>query len=217
VVDLITTIIFDAEGVIIDTEIVWDKAQEEFLRRRGLKYQRDKIKPLITGKSQLEGIKVLIKECRISGDPETLKSERLNIMKDLLESNVDYVKGFREFFNRIRIGYKTCIASSMDQGLLTIIDRRLGLTELFDKRIYTIEEAGCASKPDPCIFLYAARKLNSLPQDCVVIEDSPYGIEAAKRAGMRCIALTTTYDRETLIGADLIVDSFSEIDQESLS
>ena len=197
--------------------MVWDKVQEEFLRRRGLVYQREKLKPLITGKSQLEGIKVMMNECGLSGDLKTLSSERLNIMRFLLESEVNYVQGFQEFFDRIEKDYKTCIASSMDQSLLKIIDRRLGLTKLFDDRIYTIEDANCASKPDPCIFLYAAKKLSSRPEECLVMEDSPYGIEAAKRAGMMCIALTTTYREDTLAGADVIVKSFDEIDLENFS
>ena len=197
--------------------MVWDKVQEEFLRRRGIVYQREKLKPLITGKSQLEGIKVMMNECGLSGDLKTLSSERLNIMRFLLESEVNYVQGFQEFFDRIEKDYKTCIASSMDQSLLKIIDRRLGLTKLFDDRIYTIEDANCASKPDPCIFLYAAKKLSSRPEECLVMEDSPYGIEAAKRAGMMCIALTTTYREDTLAGADVIVKSFDEIDLENFS
>ena len=105
VVSLITTIIFDAEGVIIDTEVVWDKAQEEFLRRRGLVYQREKLKPLITGKSQLEAIKVMMNECGLSGDLKTLSIERLNIMRSLLESEVKYVRGFQEFFDQIKKDY----------------------------------------------------------------------------------------------------------------
>ncbi|MCX6672837.1 MAG: HAD family phosphatase [Methanothrix sp.] len=214
---LITTIIFDAEGIIVDTEVVWDKAQEEFLRRRGLVYQREKLKPLITGKSQLEGIKVMMDECGISGDLRTLSIERSNIMRTLLESEVNYIRGFQEFFDQIEKDYKTCIASSMDPSLLMIIDKRLDLTKLFEDRIYTIRDANCASKPDPCIFLYAAKKLNSFPDECVVIEDSPYGIEAARRAGMKCIAITTTYNIELLVGADTIVNSFDEIDPGTFS
>ncbi|MFZ2643579.1 MAG: HAD-IA family hydrolase, partial [Verrucomicrobiia bacterium] len=63
----------------------------------------------------------------------------------------------------------------------------------------------------PDIFLHAASQLGSKPENCLVIEDAPHGVEAARRAGMRCIAITTTYDREKLRGAERVVDSFAEI------
>jgi len=97
-------------------------------------------------------------------------------------------------------------------GSLEIADQRLRLSELFNGNVFSVAEIGYVSKPNPDIFLYAARKLNSQPEHCLVIEDSPHGIEAAKRAGMRCIALTTTYTRDKLAQADLVVDSYSQID-----
>jgi beta-phosphoglucomutase len=209
---MIDTIIFDAEGVILDTEPVWDKGQEEFLRRRGLVYKRERVKHMITGRSLQEGTNILISEYNLSGDPETLASERLNIVQELLETEIRFVPGFLEFFGRIKETYKTGIASSMNGKILEIADRMLNLSELFNGRIYTIAEVGYVSKPDPSVYLYAAEKLNSDPSSCVAIEDSPHGIEAAKRAGMKCIAITTTYDKLTLNGADFVVDSFAEID-----
>jgi beta-phosphoglucomutase-like phosphatase (HAD superfamily) len=64
--------------------------------------------------------------------------------------------------------------------------------------------------------LYAAQQLRSAPENCVVIEDSPHGIVAARKAGMRCIAMTTTYDCEKLQNADLVVNSYLEIDLEAV-
>jgi beta-phosphoglucomutase-like phosphatase (HAD superfamily) len=71
---------------------------------------------------------------------------------------------------------------------------------------------GHRSKPNPDIFLHAASRLDAKPENCLVIEDAPHGVEAAKRAGMKCIALTTTYDRQILCNADLVVDSFAQIE-----
>ncbi|MFC1636154.1 HAD family hydrolase [Planctomycetota bacterium] len=209
---MIDTIIFDADGVVVDTENLWDKAQEKFLRRRGLVYTREKMKPLLTGTSLEVGTRIMKQEYGLQGDAETLSRERAEIMMDLLEYNVEFIDGFWGYFEKIRSRYKTCIATSMAEDLLRIIDRQLDLFELFDGKIFSLADVGYHSKPNPDLFLYAVRQLESKVENCVVIEDSPHGVEAAKRAGIICIALTTTYDREKLTTADIVVDSYSEID-----
>ncbi|HYV33427.1 MAG TPA: HAD family phosphatase, partial [Candidatus Limnocylindria bacterium] len=94
---------------------------------------------------------------------------------------------------------------------LTLIDSRLHIFEAFNNQIFTISQVGNKSKPDPAVFLFAAEKMQSKPAECFVIEDAPRGIEAAKNAGMFCIALTTTFTKDRLTQADIIVDSFKEL------
>jgi HAD superfamily hydrolase (TIGR01509 family) len=159
-----------------------------------------------------EGAMILAREFGFSGDPEALARERLEIVRDLYARDVRFLGGFPEFFGRVRGRHKTCVATSMSREILEIADRRLGLSELFGGRIYCIADVGNRSKPDPALFLHAARQLASGPETCVVIEDSPLGVEAARRAGMKSIGLASTYDRPMLVAADLVVDAFSEID-----
>jgi beta-phosphoglucomutase len=213
---MIDTIMFDAEGVVIDTESIWDLGQQQFLRRRGIDYDRGTIKHLLTGRSLVEGAELMQGKYGFPGDPEELGQERLAIVKDLFRHQVKFIRGFMEFFNRVRNSYKTCIASAMSKELLDIVDQRLGLSKLFHDRIFTLTHVANRSKPNPDLFLFAAAQLDSDPQNCVVIEDSPYGIEAAKRARMKCIGLTTTYDSEKLTGADIIVAHYAEIELASL-
>ena len=66
-------------------------------------------------------------------------------------------------------------------------------------------------KPSPDVFLIVANKLHLKPENCVVIEDAPVGIQAANRAGMKCIALTTTHDKKELTNADLVIEDLSQI------
>jgi beta-phosphoglucomutase len=205
------TIIFDCEGVVADTETIWDISQREFLHRRGRVYDREKIKPMLTGKTLLEGVRILKREYGFSGDSGKLALERKEIFRNLIEQKVDFIDGFLDFFSIIREDYKTCIATSMDEDLLEIVDRRLGLSKLFDNKVFSLVSVMHNSKPASDIFLYAAQQLGSISENCVVIEDSPYGVEAAKRAGMKCIGLTTTYGRDILEQADLVVDSYSNI------
>jgi beta-phosphoglucomutase len=208
---MIDTIIFDNEGVIADTESVWDKEQEEFLGRRGIKYERSRTKHLLSGSSLVEGVKILKKEYNIEGDDELLTFERLSIAKGLLEADVNYIKGFMDFYNIVRNRFKICVATSMHEELLNIIDKKLSLNELFGGHIYSLKHVGYKSKPCPDLFLYAAKKLKSKPGNCLVIEDSPKGIDAALRAGMKCIGLATTYPHKRLKNASFTVKSYNEI------
>ncbi|MBP6367692.1 MAG: HAD family phosphatase [Nitrosomonas sp.] len=213
---MIETIIFDGEGIVIDTESIWDKGQEIFLQRRGFVYDRERIKPLLTGRTLAEGVEIMKQAYRFEGDTEALAQERADIVRGLLVHDTCFIEGFLQFYTSVRNRYKTCIATAMDQNLLKLVDQRLNLSALFENKIYTLDKVGYRSKPNPDIFLYAAQQLGSLPESCVVIEDAPHGIDAAKRAGMRCIAISTTYDAGKLAKADFVVSAYAEIDSVSL-
>lgn len=214
---MIASILFDAEGVVIDTEGVWDHSQEEFLLRRGLTYHRDEVKPLLTGRSVEEGAAVLKRHYHLEGEVEDLARERIEITRRRLLEEVHFIPGFLEFYSQVRDRYRTCLATAMDGKLLDLADERLRLRELFGGRVFTLADVGFRSKPEPDLFLHAARSLGTPPAECVVIEDSPYGIEAARRAGMACIGFASTYRAELLQGADVVVAAYEEIDLAALT
>jgi len=209
---MIDTIIFDAEGIVIDTETIWDKGQAIFLQRRGFVYDRERIKPLLTGRTLAEGVEVMRQAYRFDGDTEVLARERADIVRELFIHETAFIEGFLPFYESVRNRYKTCVATAMDQDLLKLVDQHLNLSALFENRIYTLDKVGYRSKPNPDIFLYAAQQLGSAPEHCVVIEDAPHGIDAAKSAGMCCIAISTTYDPGKLQKADFVVNAYAEID-----
>jgi len=210
---MLKAIIFDADGVIIDSERIWDLAQEEFLRRRGIPYEREKVKLVCTANSPVGAIRALQEMYGFPGDPEAMSEERLGIVRGhYLNGGIALVPGFSEFYEKVRKDYLTAVATAMDPGLLSMVVEKLSLRDLFGGHIYSIADIGYVPKPEPQIFLYTAERLGVKPEDCLVIEDSPNGIEAARRAGMRCVALATTFDRERLKGADRVVDGFEEID-----
>jgi len=211
----IDTILFDAEGVIVDTEKVWDHGSTELLRRRGKVYDSKRTKPLLTGRSLPEGIRVMQEQYGFDGDPEVLARERLEIVRELF-NQVELMTGFLDFHARVHGRFKAAVATAMHEELLTPLDRRLGLTRLFEGHVYHLAHVGGRSKPNPDLFLYAAERLGSPPASCLVLEDAPYGIEAAHRAGMACIGLATTYPTEMLTAADRVVRSFTEIELDDL-
>jgi beta-phosphoglucomutase len=204
-------IIFDAEGVVIDTEPLWDEAQRMLLERRGIQYDRDRVKHLIAGKSGLDGIAVLQREFNIAGDPASLAAERTADVRELIAERVRFIPGFEDFFALTRERYKTCIATSMQDDLLAIVRQRLHLDSLFGDRIFSISDVGNRSKPDPALFLYASEKLSTPPARCVVIEDSPNGLQAARRANMYSIGLATTFPPPALKDANEIASSYEDL------
>ena len=205
-------ILFDCDGVVLDSETIWDRCETEFLRRRGIDFDAVRTKPLITGLGQTASVLLLQEQYGVPGDPQELVAERLAIIQNLFESAVRFTPGFEEFFEtQVRGRFKTCVATSMPEELFAVADRRLGLRRFFGERVYFPSHVGGRAKPEPDLFLYAAAQLATPPERCLVIEDSPRGIEAARRAGMAVIGLATTHEKELLAEADRVVGFFREI------
>jgi len=210
---MFNTILFDMDGVVVDSESLWDIGTEALLNRYGRVYVRAKSKHLCTGKSLLEGTAIMQQIYQIEGNPLKLAAELKIIIKDLYRTKLSYMNGFVDFMKLLQSqGLKAAIATTCDGELIQLAEEKLKLSRYFGKNIFTIADVNFKSKPAPDIYLYAARQLNSHPEHCIVIEDSPFGIEAAKCAGMVCIGLATSYEHAFLDKADLIVNSFSEID-----
>ncbi len=210
-------ILFDLDGVIIDSEKLWDRGQEIFFARRGLPYERERLKHRMSGQSILAGAVVMKEAYNLPESPEDIARERVEIVRTLFQGEIPYVQGFEAFFAKVQGRVKTCVATAMESSLLNMVDGKLGLSRRFIGHVYSVTDVGNVGKPAPDLFLHAAAKLEAAPAECIVIEDSPNGIEAARRAEMGCIALTTTYKRDMLGAADQIVDSFEEIELNSRS
>lgn len=208
---LIRGILFDAEGVVIDTEAAWDAAQEQFLARRGIVYERSKLKPLLSGRTLAEGAVIMQDMYRYQGDIASHVEERRALMRDLIANRTGFIPGFELFFSKIKDRYLVALATAMDVELFDLVDQRLNLTALFNSQVITLRDVHFKSKPNPDLFLCAAKSLNLSPALFAVIEDAPLGVKAAINAGMFAIALTTTYNGSLLAEAHLICSSFEEI------
>ncbi len=208
---MIKAIIFDAEGIIFDTESIWDEEQTIFLSKRNILYKRQDIKHLVSGRSLKESTQILINFYKVKGDLEELTHERKKVFQSMLPEKVSFVDGFKEFFYKVKPHFKICVATSLEKDSLSFINKKLDLHELFQGNIFCIDDIGGKSKPDPAIFHYAARKLETDASECLVIEDSPNGIKAANQAGMKCIGLCTTYSMDKIKDADYIYKTYKEI------
>jgi beta-phosphoglucomutase len=208
----IEAIIFDMEGVVVDTEPLWDEVARRILEKRDFVYDREKTKPQMMG-TTIEGGAMVLKEIYgFKDDIREIAKERRELSRQIIGEAVEFIPGFLEFYETIRGKYKTAIATSSEKIPLEAINKKLRLEDFFDGHVYSIEDIGFIPKPHPDIYLFAASRLRIKPSACIGIEDSPHGVEAIKRAGMFAIAITTSTAKENLERADLIVDSFSEID-----
>jgi beta-phosphoglucomutase-like phosphatase (HAD superfamily) len=210
---MLKAILFDCDGVVLDSETIWDRCETELMHRRGIAFDVARTKPLITGLGEAASVRLLVEQYGLLEDPAALARERREIISALFAAEVRFTAGFEEFFARqVQGRYRTCIATSMIEDLFAVADRRLGLSRLFEGRVYFPSHVGGRAKPEPDLFLYAAARLNAPPERCLVIEDSPRGLEAARRAGMPSIGLATTHEPDLLAAADRVVRSFAEID-----
>lgn len=207
----ITTLIFDLEGVIINSEPIWEEADTEFLRRRNIAYDIEEVKSMVMGRNLVDGARELQKAYGFEGDPEAMGRERREIARECFKQDVGFMPGFTEFFEATASKYPRAIATALERDFLATIDAKLHLSEMFDRHVYSIEDIGFISKPNPDIFLCAAKHVGADPAECLVIEDAPNGVAAARAAGMRCAAITNTVSRERLADADQIVDKYSDI------
>ena len=108
-------------------------------------------------------------------------------------------------------GIKQAVASSAPLENITVTVEKLDLGHFF---VELVPGADLPPKPAPDVFLEAARRLNLPPEDCIVIEDSVAGVEAAHNAGMQCIAVTTTHAAEELPDPDVLVNLLSDLPED---
>jgi beta-phosphoglucomutase len=208
----IEAIIFDAEGVVVDTEALWDKSQEVLLGRRGLRWNREYLKPKMAGQTLLEGAQLMVDHYGLDEEAQLIAQERKVLIDDLFENEINFIDGFLQFIDSLKsTSMRISIATAMDKNLMKKVEAKLNLTTIYGEHIYFIEDVGNKSKPEPDVFLLAAEKMEVDPSNCLVIEDAPHGIEAAKRAGMKSIGITTTFSKAHLTKADYVVDSFKDI------
>jgi beta-phosphoglucomutase len=200
-------VLWDLDGVLVDTAPFHFQAWQELFRsvgkgfadgdfRRTFGLRNDAILRDILGEL------APAEEARLARRKEELYRAKADGRVRAMPGAIDLLRRLKQE------GWKTAIVSSAPRENVRVLLRSLGLEEMFEAVV--AEEDAPRGKPDPQGFLLAAEKLGVAPAECVVIEDAPGGLEAAKSGGMRCIGVTTSRPREALARADLVVDSLEE-------
>jgi beta-phosphoglucomutase family hydrolase len=202
-------VIWDMDGVIADTAPYHLQAWQEVFRRRGVRYTEDDFKRNF-GKRNDSIIRSVLGSRVPLAEMEAIAAEKEELFRRWAASRIRPLPGAIELMQALREhGFAQAMGSSAPLENIELVTRRLGIAGFF--RVIVSGREVTEGKPSPQVFLRAAERLGARPEDCVVIEDAVAGVSAAKRAGMSCIAVTSTNSRDKLSGADLIVDTLEEI------
>ncbi len=203
-------ILWDMDGVIADSISFHFAAWQETFAKRGIKFTKEDFVKLFGTRNDFIIHSVLGEEL-CEEDIKILAHEKETTFRAKAKGNIKPFPGVIKLLDTIKKGnFKLALASSAPKENIDLVTGELGIKESFNCVVCGNEVA--ESKPNPQIYLLAAEKLGAEPKDCVVIEDSPLGIKAAKAAGMRCLAVASTHPKRELSEADQVVNSSEEVD-----
>jgi HAD superfamily hydrolase (TIGR01509 family) len=203
-------VIFDNDGVLVDSELLANTALVESLGSFGVVLTVEESMQRYLG-SSLESVRQSI--CGMTGKalPREFEERYHELLFRAFSSQLRTVPGSDvtvETLHRLSVPF--CVASSGDHVRIRRALEIVGLLGCFEGRIFSAQDVA-RGKPAPDLFLYASERMNVEPQRCVVIEDSPAGVSAARAAGMFVIGFAARTDRDTLYQADLICTSHQEV------
>lgn len=207
-------VLFDLDGTLVDSMWVWRSIDADYLGSIGMEIPED-LQRSIEGMSFTETAEYFKKRFRLSDDVETIKTNWNKMAFKRYTTEVMLKPGAGELLSRLHDdGIKLGIASSNSETLIKGVLEARGVFWYF-QAVTTSCEAG-AGKPAPDIYLLAAKKLGVAPKDCLVFEDIPMGIIAAKSAGMTACAVEDEYSHDVrekkAALADYFIEDYTEIE-----
>ncbi len=191
------------------------------LARRGIRLSRTQQQTFqlkTAGLSLFQTCQLLKETAKLNDDLSQIIQEKYAICIYLFkQKKIKFMHVFVSFYKKVQTyKLKTALATNAEQVMLHNINDTLNLQKFFGKHMYSVSDVNNCGKPDPALYIHASRQLNVDSNDCIAIEDSAHGICAAKQAGIFCIGFNSAENRALLHEADYIVDTYDEIDLETL-
>lgn len=213
----VKAVIFDMDGTIVQTEHIWQKVTRAALEKRGFSsFSQDQEAVLcsLSGIGLIESAQVLKKKFNLVDDVYALAEEKKQHAIKLFAQKISFINGFENFHKRLEgLWIPTSVATNADDASVKTLTRKLKLKRFFGQNIYNVSSVNNRAKPDPALFLHAAKQLNVKPYECVVFEDSLFGFQAAQAAGMRCIAIKNKLNKNLLHHVDDAIDSYDDAEE----
>lgn len=210
----IRAIIFDMDGTIIKSEAVYDQVVIELLKEKGHnEIPADKLAvwQSLTGMSLNDACAILKKTFDLQDSVEHLTQRQVELANQFLGNKVNFIGGFEAFHEQLREhGIPSAIATNAYPANLQKINESLGLNKLFGQHLYSVGDVNYIAKPDPTLFRHAAAQLGVKPEECIVFEDSVHGFNAARAAGMKCIAIKNERNADLLDMVHHAIDHYDE-------
>jgi beta-phosphoglucomutase len=213
---MIRGVLFDMDGVLADSEQYICKAAIMMFAEYGLTVKPIDFKPFVgTGENRYIG--GVAEKYGLEVDIVKVKARTYEIYKSIIRGNLKPLPGAGEMVNRCRnMGLRLALATSADTVKMEANLLEIGIqASTFNAIITGLDVIN--KKPAPDIYIKAAERIGLQPEECLVVEDAVSGIKAAKLAGCKCLAVTTSFDRALLYEADWICESLGNVPREALT
>ena len=213
---MIAGVVFDLDGVLLDSEQIWDAVREQLVRERGGRWH-DRAQREMMGMSSTEWSRYLHEELGVPDPPEEISAEVVRRLETIYRERLPVIPGAREAVERLAERWPLGLASSSNRELIELALDLLGVADRFQAIVSSEEVA--RGKPAPDVYLEAAGRLRVEPGCAAAIEDSHNGIRAAKAAGMRVIVIPNRHfppGDDALAEADLVLDSLAGLTAEAV-
>jgi len=208
----VSALIFDMDGTMVDSMPWHAKSWVEFSHRHGVDMDVAELLRRTTGRTGIECMRELFERDIGEAEARALVDEKESIYRELFSPVFAEVGGFKAFAAQAaRRGLKLGVGTAGDRHNITFA---FSLLKMQPAPMAVVGgDEGLPGKPEPAIFLEAARRLGAAPGQCIVFEDAPFGIEAARRAGMRAVAVCSSHSAEQLAGPHVVaqVRDFHEL------
>lgn len=212
-------LIFDMDGTIVDNMDFHTQAWIAFFARRGRTIEPEAFFRDTAGRQGKEILRHYLGEHLGDDEIATLNHEKEVLYRELYAPHRATIAGFDAFLEAARSrGWQLAVATSASPGSARFILDEMDLRPRFDAIVVGTVDVP-RGKPHPDVFLKAADRCQAMPAHCIVFEDAPLGVEAARRAGMRAVVLTTTLPAEAFAEFDnviAVVNDFTGLDVEAL-
>jgi HAD superfamily hydrolase (TIGR01509 family) len=206
----VRALIFDMDGLLVDSEGLAAAAMDQFLAERGLTRKSD-VHPQLLGRRLVEALAIVRSGYQLDEDLDAMIARYGDLRLEALRGSVTAMPGALQIIARARsTGYRIALATSGIRAHVNVSLEETGLTGRFDAE--ATGDDVTRGKPAPDLFLLAADRLGVAPEEAIVLEDSPLGVEAAANAGMRSIAVLGQPGRvvEFPVAPTVIVDDLHE-------
>ncbi len=211
----IHAIIFDMDGTIINTETAWRNATIDTIKKFSTisEFNEEHIKFLHTlaGAGIYNAVSAIKEQFKITNSVEEIVEFKLKTANFYLSQNITFIEGFEVFHQKLQaIAMPTGVATNASRENLLDLAQRLQFGKFFGNHLYCSMDAGNKPKPDPAVFLHTAEKLGAHPENCIVFEDSLAGFNAAKAAGMKCVAIKNDVNKNYINQAHSAIETYHE-------
>jgi HAD superfamily hydrolase (TIGR01509 family) len=215
--ETIEAVVFDLDGLLLDSEHLWDEVREELTRERGGRWT-DRAQRDMMGMSSVEWSRYMHDQLGLAESPEELSAEVVRRMEARYRERLPLLPGAREAVERIAARWPLGLASSSNRPLIDLALDVSGSAPLFQATVSSEEVA--RGKPAPDVYLEAALRLGVDPTRAAAIEDSHNGILSAAAAGMRVVAIPNRRfppGEDALATADVTLESLDALAPEVIS